>query len=234
MTETDTRALIMEFLGTFSLIFIGGWSVYGASGKTGTLYAAFGHGALLAIYVFIGAKISGAHYNPAVTLGLLSVQQIELISAVFYIIAQLLGSLVAGFTLSWLRPGMFKDQNLGYPHLAPKLTLTQAFFMEFLGTFFLVFSIYACACHRADSPSTCAGVIGITLFFGICAFGDLTGGAFNPARTFGPSIVNKEFQMRGWWVYYTATTLGGVFGALIYRYVVQEMDEGEEKAIKAD
>ena len=234
MDNYTSRPLIMEFLGTFSLIFIGGWGVFAASlkGSTGPLIAALTHGALLGIFVYIGAKISGAHYNPAVTLGLLFTGNIEVPKALLYIVSQLLGSTAAGFALKFLKPGMYKDFNLGFPHLG-KTTITQGFFMEAFGAFFLIFSIYAAAVHRKASPETCAAVIGITLFFGIAAFGAPTGGALNPARTFGPSIANGEFFMKGWWVYYVATSVGGIFAAVLYKFTLGTEDD-EVEVIKEE
>jgi MIP family channel proteins len=225
----------MEFLGTFSLIFIGGWGVFASAlpHSTGPLIAALTHGALLGIFVYIGAKISGSHYNPAVTLGLLFTGNIEVPAALLYIVSQLLGSTVAGFALKFLKPGMYKKFNLGFPHLDDKATITQGFFMEAFGAFFLIFSIYACAVHRKASPETCAAVIGTTLFFGIAAFGGVTGGALNPARTFGPSIANGEFFMKGWWMYYVATSVGGVFAAVLYKYTLGTEDD-EVEVIKEE
>lgn len=101
----------MEFIGTFSLVFIGGWSVFAADTKPGVLAAALGHGFVLAIMIYIGAKISGAHYNPAVTIGLLVTNHIEVIKAIAYIISQLVGSLAAGAAISWLKPNIDVYKN---------------------------------------------------------------------------------------------------------------------------
>ena len=220
MEKVETRDLVMEFIGTFSLVFIGGWSVWASSIKLGVLYAALVHGAVLGIMVYIGAKISGGHYNPAVTLGLLFTGQSDLIDTALYIISQLMGSLFAGFSLKWLRPGKYEKLNLGYPHVIKEVEVTQAFFMEFLGTFFLVFSIYASAVHYKSSPEACAAIIGLTLTFAIVAFGDTTGGAFNPARTFGPSMADSHLGNKAWWIYYVATSAGGIAGAMIFKHVV--------------
>ena len=86
-TSIDPRAIFMEFLGTFSLIFMGGWSVFAAEGKPGVLIAALTHGSILGIMVYIGLLISGAHYNPAVTIAFAATRKIDPIAAVLYIIA---------------------------------------------------------------------------------------------------------------------------------------------------
>ena len=110
--------------------------------------------------------------------------------------------------------------RLGYPHLDKTTSLTQGFFMEFFGTFYLVFAFYACSIHRKASPGVCAAIVGASLFTGIVAFGSTTGGGLNPARTFGPSIIAHQFMMRGWWIYYAATTLGGVVAAYVYKFII--------------
>lgn len=96
--------------------------------------------------------------------------------------------------------------------------------MEFFGAFYLVFTVYAAAVHRKASPGACALLIGISLSLGIAAFGRVTGGALNPARTFGPSMVGGEFMMRGWWIYYLGPFAGGVTAALLYKYMFEGSD----------
>lgn len=218
MEAIPVRALAMEFIGTFSLLFVGGWSVFDGNMEKSVLVPALYHGAILGVMVYIGAKISGGHYNPAVTLGLAVTSNIEPVKAACYIVVQLIASLAAGGLILFMKPGVYhKDASkLGYPHLDPTTTFVQGLLMEFFGAFYLVFSVYAAAVHRKASPEACALVIGISLSLGIASFGRITGGALNPARTFGPSIVAGEFFMRGWWIYYVGPFLGGITAALGY------------------
>ena len=206
----------MEFLGTFSLIFIGGWSVFQASspGSTGPLIAAMTHASILGIFIYMGAAVSGANYNPAVTIALVFTGNLNFFKAIFYIAAQLVGSVVAGLALKVMRPDAYKNFNLGFPHL--HTTPTQGFFMEMLGTFYLIFTILVVAVHKKSSEIVCAGVISTALFLGISSFGAVTGGALNPARTIGPSVVNGELFMKGWWTYIAGPIFGGILAALVY------------------
>jgi glycerol uptake facilitator-like aquaporin len=224
------RALGMEFLGTFSLIFIGGWSVFQASspGSTGPLIAAMTHAAILGIFIYMGASVSGANYNPAVSLALMFTGNLNVVKGLFYIGAQLIGSVVAGLALKIMRPDAYKNFNLGFPHL--HTTPTQGFFMELLGTFYLIFTILVVAVHKKSSEIVCAGVISTSLFLGISSFGAVTGGALNPARTFGPSLVNGELLMKGWWTYIAGPLLGGIFAALVYGVMFGSSTEADEKA----
>ena len=226
MDSINLRALGMEFIGTFSLIFIGGWSVFAGDNQKDVLVPALAHAAILGVFVFIGAKISGGHYNPADTVGLAITNNIQPILAACYIVVQLLGSLAAGFCILYMKPGVYKSDasKLGFPHLDKTTSFSQGMLMEFFGTFYLVFTIYACAVHRKVSPGACALLIGTALFAGIAAFGSITGGALNPARTFGPSILAKSFLMKGWWVYYLGPLLGGITAALGYEFLFASGD----------
>ena len=167
------------------------------------------------------------------TLALVLTGNFDVVAALFYILSQLIGSLAAGYALKFLKPGVYKDFNLGFPHLGNTTTITQGFFLEAFATFFLVFSIYACAVHRRANPEVYAAVAGITLFMGMACFGGITGGAMNPARTFGPSIANGEFFMKGWWVYYVATTIGAVFAAVLYKFTIG-VDDDLVEAVKEE
>lgn len=94
--------------------------------------------------------------------------------------------------------------------------------MEFFGTFFLMFTIYATAVHRKASPAVCAALIGLSLSMGIGAFGRVTGGAFNPVRALGPSIIAGEPFMRGFWIYFAGPFAGAVVAALGYEFLFSE------------
>lgn len=240
MDQVKVRALIMEFIGTFGLVFIGGWSVYAAAGKSGVLSAALGHGTVLGIMVYIGAVISGGQYNPAVSLALAVTGNLHPVVAVAYIIIQLLGSIFAGACISWMLPGIpayiESPTKLGYPHLDKSATPAQGMFMELFGAFFLMFSIYAVAVHRGEQTSsgTKGVIIGGSLFFGIISFGPITGGAFNPARTFGPSLIAKEFMMKGWWIYYVGPCIGTIVAATIYEFTFNSIGHDYTSANKED
>ena len=127
-----------------------------------------------------------------------------------------------------MRPVIYKTNgsNLGFPHLLPTVAKWRGLLMEIFGTFFLVFSIVAVAVHRKGSPAVCALVIGATLFFGIACFGPITGGAFNPARVFGPSLIGGELFMSGFWIYYLGPIIGGILGALVYHFIFRKQYSG--------
>ena len=100
LRQIKPRALLMEVLGTFSLIFMGGWGVFSAvAANAGVLIAALVHGAVLGVFIYIGAKISGANYNPAVSIALTLIGALSPINCVLYIICQFWGSFFGGIAL---------------------------------------------------------------------------------------------------------------------------------------
>jgi glycerol uptake facilitator-like aquaporin len=150
----------------------------------------------------------------------------DIVNSIAYIFTQLLGSLFSGACIHWLKPEIYAKNasKLGYPHLDKSTTPAQGFFMEMFGTFFLVLAIYSCFLNKSVTPAVRGAIIGVTLFFVIAAFGPITGGGFNPARTFGPSLITKEFTMKAWWIYYTGPLLGAVLGGLVYVFVFEGVD----------
>ena len=234
---THIAPLIQEFIGTFALVYFGGFTVFSSSGKMGVAIPALGHGAILFAMIFAGAQTSGAHYNPAVTIALVLTRNAKINISIFYIVAQLLGSTAAGYAIKMLRPTKYDGFRLGYPRLSPDLEIYKAFAVEFSGTALLMFSIYACAVHRKAEPEVCCTIIALTLVFLIISFGPLTGASFNPARIFGPCLVDKELTMEGWWVYYVASILGACFSALVYKFVLIENEvdkKTENEAAKGE
>src|SRR3954465_16042694 len=131
-----------EFIGTFALVFVGSGAIMTAriSGTTaGLVEVALAHGLILAVMVSALMRISG-HFNPAVTLGFLATRRIEAMMAALYIVAQVLGAVVAGYALKASFPsGIFAETRGGGLSVSLDLTGGQAFVLETVATFFLVF-----------------------------------------------------------------------------------------------
>lgn len=209
----NNKALVAEFVGTFALIFIGA----GAGVLSGSLVAvALAHGLVIVGFAYAYGHISGTHINPAVTIGLLVGKQIDAMTAVGYIVAQLLGGIVAGFALSFVLGGA--DSGLGATVLADGVSPLQGLVVETILTFFLVNTIYNAAV--SGKGGNMAGLaIGMTLVFSILMGGPLTGASLNPARTLGPAIASGNFA--DVWVYLVGPILGGVLAALLYQNVLK-------------
>lgn len=193
MNDKLLRAAIAEFLGTFTLVFVGAAVV--ATGA-GLVAAALGHGLILVGIILAYGRISGAHVNPAVTLGLLVGRQITLDRAIFYWVAQFVGALVAAVLVRALLPDavltLMADgttfnvgQTIGSVTSADVL---RAAAFEFVLTFFLVSAVYQAAVFgKLNNLEALA--IGLTLAGSIFAGGVFTGASLNPARTLGPALI---------------------------------------------
>ncbi len=199
MNNELMRASIAEFLGTFTLVFVGVAAV--ASGQ-GVAVAALAHGLVLCGIIFAYGYISGAHVNPAVTAGLLVGRQITLTRAVYYWIAQLIGGIVAAVVANILiAGGATAGQTIG--SLTVENVWTAALFEAVL-TFLLVSAVYQAAVF-GKIGHLAALAIGLTLAGCILAGGTYTGASLNPMRTLGPALVAGDLS-------YLVPYLIGIFG----------------------
>ena len=214
-----SRRLIAEFLGTFALIFIGCGSVIADNyARFGMMGIATAHALVLAVMITALMNISGAHFNPAVTLGLLIGKRIDGASAGAYVVAQLIGGIVGAFALRLVLPSAIVHvTTLGAPSLAPGMGFWQAVGMEAILTFFLVSAVYGTAVAK-NAPKVGGFGIGLVLLFDILVGGGLTGAAMNPARALGPAVVAGSWTAHAvWWI---GPLLGGVVAGLLWDRVL--------------
>ena len=185
MDSNLTRDSIAEFIGTFMLVFVGAGAALASGG--GAVGAGLGFGLILVVIVYTFGHISGAHVNPAVTLGLLLGEKVSTVRAVAYWVAQFAGAIVAALALRAVLPEAIRG-DLAATVPAEGVTNVQALIIEFALTFFLVSTVYQAAVY--GKAGTAAGLaIGLTLAAAIVFAGNLTGGSLNPARTLGPGLV---------------------------------------------
>jgi MIP family channel proteins len=190
------RRGVAEFVGAFTLIFIGG----GAGIVTGQdiVAVALANGLAIGIMVSNLGHISGGHFNPAITLGFVATRRIALPIAIVYWISQFAGAIVAAAILR----GLFTHaQFLGAVPHAAEFGAGKGFVVEIILTFFLVWAVFATAVDPRGAFKSIAGLaIGLTITIDVLMGGSLTGAAMNPARAFGPELLGN-FWGEGW-IYY--------------------------------
>jgi len=190
-TIGPTRVLTAEFIGTFTLIFIGAGAAT-ALGANHDPAVAFAHGLTIMVFIAAFGDISGCHINPAVTIGLAAAGEFPARRVVPYIVTQLAGSIAAGYCLLFVFGGPVA--NLGATLVdTSRITYAGAFAFEALGTFLLVNTVLHTAVRHSASPLAPVA-IGMTVTMCILGFGVLTGGSVNPARTIGPAVASWSAQ----------------------------------------
>jgi aquaporin TIP len=216
-----------EFVGTFTLVFIGAGSIIATGGGNLTAIA-LAHGLAIGVMASAVGHISGGHFNPAVTFGFLVTRRLAGRLAAVYWFAQFTAAILAALLLQGLLPEQQVDAvNLGVPALGPGISGGQGLVIEAVLTFFLVWVIFACAADPRGAFRMIAGLaIGFTISLDIFMGGPYTGAAMNPARAFGPELVQNVWSNA--WVWYVGPVLGGVAAALAYEWLYLRPTEPEE------
>ena len=204
------KKYIIELIGTFFLVLI-----------IGLTENPIAIGLGLAVLVYMGAHISGAHYNPVVSLAMLINNQIELKEFSFYLSSQFLGSVVATYFIMLLG----NDFNV----VSNTNDISSFFVAEILFTFLLVFVILNVALNKNLKGNQFYGLaIGLTVTAGAFAVGNISGGVFNPAVSFGPSlfsfidpqVVGTNVSSSDFFIYYLISgTIGSVIASYLYKKV---------------
>jgi MIP family channel proteins len=211
------RHFIAELIGVYALVFFGGGAIMmSRGGSGGLLEIAIAHGLIFGIMVTATMRVSG-HLNPAVTAGFLVTRRIEPVMGGVYIIGQLLGAMLAAYTLRAVVPDvLFEVTRGGGQVVSLDITGGQAFALEAIATFFLVFVVFGTAVDPR-APRVGGFAIGLTLTAAYLAIGPLTGASLNPARTFGPAVASGMFE--GHMIYWGGPLLGGILAALAYDFI---------------
>lgn len=211
------KELLAEFVGTFFLLFLGLFSCIGGSVER----IAFAFGLAVASMAQCLGHISGCHINPAITLGFLVVGDISILKGLFFIIMQCLGA-VAGAGIVYVSlMDTVMGNNLGVTSPAANLHPAQAILIETLITFVLVFVVKAVSdSDRTDILGSVPLAVGLSITAGHMCAVPLTGASMNPARSFGPAVVQNSWTNH--WIYWIGPNLGGIFAGLLYRFCFKQ------------
>lgn len=191
-----------EFIGTFFLVL-----TIGMSGGANPLAI----GSALMVMIYAGGHISGAHYNPAVTLAVFIRKRIPASDALMYMIAQIAGAIVAALVVR-----MFMHTP---DEASQGLDKTKALVAELIGTFALAYVVLNVATAKANEGNSYFGLaIGFTVFAMAICFGQFSGGAFNPAVAVG-AIVMKAFEAGNIWIYLLGCFGGAAVAGIVFNAI---------------
>ena len=213
-----------EFIGTFALTFVGGGAII-VSGGENLLAIAFAHGLILTVMVAALMHISGAQFNPAVSIALATRGKQPWSHAFNFSVAQIFGGLVAAFLLKEIIVSgcTSASENIGETigkysgsEGAELISAWRVLSLEAIATFFLMWVIMGVA---VDSKNTqhvgiAAIAIGGVVAADILCFGPLTGASMNPARSFGPALIVSNWTLH--WCYWIGPIVGAILAAMMY------------------
>ena len=228
---TLAQRLIAEFFGTAFLVFVGVGAVpatlivNGDSPFTmadlGVISLAFGTVVVATVYAL--GHVSGNHINPAVTLGLAVTGKFPWAEVPAYIAAQVAGAVAGAGAILAVLGHKASEVGLGVANYGD-ISWTQAFAAEFVGTFILVFTVFG-VIHRKAAAGFAGMAIGLVVFAVIIPVAPTTGASINPARTFGPMLVQQLAGGAVKWnqlpVYLIAELLAGALAALAYGLIAR-------------
>jgi aquaporin Z len=205
------RQYAVEAIGTFFLVLVIGLTVIAPG--AGAL-APLAIGATLMAMVYAGGHVSGAHYNPAVTLAVWLRGKCELKDVPGYIVAQMIGAVLAAWTATYCKGGSYVEALR--PAVLPALVAELAF------TFALAFVVLNVATLKRTAGNSYFGLaIGLTVTAGAYAAGNISGGVFNPAVAVGLIVMGLSASEH-LWIYLAANLAGGALAAWAFRAVNTE------------
>jgi len=253
MNPSIGKKFLAELIGTWMLVFIGTGSAVvtlmlaqgekfaskfnigiGALGGLGDWLAigmAFGITVTAAIYIF--GPISGCHINPAVTVALWATRRFPGNELIPYIVAQLIGASLGSLTLvAILGPVAATVGGLGATAPFPGVSDGQAVIAEAAGTFILMLTIMGIAVSKKAPPGWAGLIIGLVVAGVITTVGNFSGSSLNPARTFGPYLIDTlaggPVLWAKYWIYIVGPVIGSVAATFVYDYVAEEKSESNE------
>jgi len=207
------KKYIAETIGTFALVFCGTGAIIineHTGGQIGHIGVAITFGLIVTAMIYSFGDISGAHFNPAVTVGFWAANRLDKKELIPYISAQLIGAFLATGILKLLFP-----DNLNLGTTLPSGSVIQSFILEIILTFILVLVIISTS-QGSKEVSVMAGIaIGFTVLLEAMFAGPISGASMNPARSIAPAIVSGNIQFL--WIYLTAPFIGGLLSAVVFR-----------------
>lgn len=220
---------IVEAIGTFCIVFFGGWAYLRYELNKAEFPwtgVALTQGIITMGCCIAAQKLSGGHFNWAVTIALAGLKRMPVGAAFYYILAQTIGSFVAAFMIDTLTPEEYDKATItkmGFPRMSEDYNETSGFFVETIATGMYMYMVM-CFSFDQRMPKGIYGIAcGMASMLGIVSIGPITGGCLNPARLIGPICITLFFgtktpdiyeQLHVYWFYF----LGPIFGALLVSF----------------
>ncbi len=214
VNKTLLRRSAAELVGTYALVTAGCGAIMvdHQTGTLGHLGVALVFGLIILVMIAAVGHISGAHFNPAVTVAFALTRHFPWRDVLFYVVGQLIGAALAALTLRGL---IGSDALLGATR--PAGSTMQSFGLEILLTAVLMFVIISVATDTRAVGSPAAVAIGFTVALDALWGGPISGASMNPARSFGPALVAGLWQDQ--WIYWLAPLIGAAVGAFLYQFL---------------
>lgn len=224
-------AVMAEFVATTLFLFLTMIAVVAASSTVTSNWVAIAlaFGGAVTILIVVFTHHSGAHMNPAVTIGLWVTKRLDSPTAGAYIVAQMAGGVLGSYLALFALPAQATLAR-GAVAVTREVSVVAALLVETLLTFLLVTVIFATSVDRRNDRRFAPIAIGLTVLVAVLAGGPLTGAALNPARWFGPALVEGTWAHLH--IYIAGPVLGAMLGALAYTQFLLPKDQAELEALE--
>jgi aquaporin Z len=207
------KKLVGEFIGTFALVFAGTGAIVideTSGGAVTHVGVALTFGLIVLAMIYALGDISGAHLNPAVTLGFFAARRFPFAQVLPYLASQCTGAIAASLVLRLLFP-----TNAALGATTPAGPVAQSFFLELILTAILMFVILGVSTGAAEKGITAGIAVGAVIGLEALFAGPICGASMNPARSLAPALVT--FKLSHLWLYLAAPVLGAGLGVLACR-----------------
>ncbi len=207
------KKYIAEFTGPFALVFCGTGAIIineQTGGAIGHMGIAITFGLIVMTMIYTFGNASGAHFNPAVTIGFWVAKLLPKKEVLPYVISQLLGALLATTLLKFLFP-----ENINLGATIPSGTVIQSFILEIILTFFLMLVILSTSQGSKELGIMAGLAIGSTVLLEAMFAGPISGASMNPARSLSPALLSGNVQTL--WIYLSAPVIGVILGVMVWK-----------------
>ncbi|MGZ3763559.1 MAG: aquaporin [Mucilaginibacter sp.] len=211
------RKYLAELLGTYALVFAGTGAIVIDQQTRGSIThvgVAITFGLIIMSMIYAFGDISGAHFNPAVSIAFTIAKKFPVKELLPFIISQLAGAILASLTLKFLFPA---NQYLGAT--IPSGSASQSFILEFILTFFLMLVIINVATGSKERGMFAGLAIGSIVALEAMFAGPICGASMNPARSLAPALVSGHLEFL--WIYLSATTIGAALAIPVWKYITK-------------